>query len=283
MRRIVLSILAVSGSILLSACDKTPTGQVAAVVDGEEITLQEINGELATMNLPSGVDPEAAQQIALQRVIDRRLLARTAREEGLDQTPEFFIRQRQLIDNMLIDSYRDKLQRGVSVPSDADISAYANENPEAFANRKLLRVDQISFETNASNNLTALKDDRSMADVAETLDRLGIEYRRSEAELDTGMLGSQRMKQIRALPSSEPFILPGPRVTTVAVILSERDAMLDAGARDAQVVERMKRQQLADLLNDRLEAAKASAQIEYQEGFGPDAKAATDADSTSDT
>ena len=269
MRRSVLAMVLMIGTVSLAACDKAPTGQVAAVVDGQEITLQEINGELAALNLPEGISPDDARQVALQRVIDRTLLAKKAREEGLDQTPDFFIRQRQVIDNMLIEQYREKLQRGVSVPTDADIAAYAEENPEAFGDRKLLQVDQIAFPTSASNNLASLKDDRTMAEVAQSLERLGIEYQRSNATLDTALLGADRMRQIRALPRTEPFILPGPQLTTIAVIQGEQDAPIGTDTRDAQIVERMKRQRLADLLNERLSAAKASAKIEYQDGFAP--------------
>lgn len=270
MRRSLLSVLIVSSSLLLASCDKTPTGQVAAIVDGDEITLQEINGELASMNVPSGVDPEVAQKIALQRVIDRRLLAKTAREEGLDKTPEFFIRQRQLIDNMLIEQYRDKLQRAITVPSEEEIGRYVSENPEAFEDRKLLQVDQITFTSGNPQDLASLSDDHSMDEVERSLQQLGKNYTRSNSELDSALLGKQRLDQIRALPQGEPFILPGPRITTVAVLQGEVDAPMGQDSHDAEIVDRLKREQLAELLEARLESAKSSAEIQYQEGFRPD-------------
>ena len=270
MRRSLLSVLIVSSSLLVASCDKTPTGQVAAIVDGDEITLQEINGELASMNVPSGVDPEVAQKIALQRVIDRRLLAKTAREEGLDKTPEFFIRQRQLIDNMLIEQYRDKLQRAITVPSEEEIGRYVSENPEAFEDRKLLQVDQITFTSGNPQDLASLSDDHSMDEVERSLQQLGKNYTRSNSELDSALLGKQRLDQIRALPQGEPFILPGPRITTVAVLQREVDAPMSQDSHDAEIVDRLKREQLAELLEARLESAKNSAEIQYQEGFRPD-------------
>lgn len=270
MRRSLLSVLIVSSSLLLASCDKTPTGQVAAIVDGDEITLQEINGELASMNVPSGVDPEVAQKIALQRVIDRRLLAKTAREEGLDKTPEFFIRQRQLIDNMLIEQYRDKLQRAITVPSEEEIGRYVSENPEAFEDRKLLQVDQITFTSGNPQDLASLSDDHSMDEVERSLQQLGKNYTRSNSELDSALLGKRRLEQIRSLPQGEPFILPGPRITTVAVLQGEVDAPMGQDSHDAEIVDRLKREQLAELLEARLESAKSSAEIQYQEGFRPD-------------
>ena len=131
-----------AAALALTACEKEPTGQVAAVVGDEEITLQQINGELAALQLPAGTDEDAARNIALNRVIERRLLAKVAREEGLDQTPEFFVQQSQLIDGLLIRLLSEKLRRGVSVPTEADIEQYVAERREAFEGRKFLQVDQ---------------------------------------------------------------------------------------------------------------------------------------------
>ena len=265
----ILSALIAMG-VSLAGCAQEPTGQVAAIVNGDEITLQEINGELAALNLPQNVAPETARSLALQRVIDRRLLANMAREDGLDQTPEFFIRQRQLIDTMLVDQMRQNLERGITTPSDEEISKYAESNPEAFANRKILTVDQITFATSGrASDLDGLQDDRTMNQVADTLRQKGIEFRRGQSEIDTAILGASRLQQIRALPDGEPFILPGPRVTTIAVILSEREAERDAENFPAQVAERIKREELAALLEQRLTAAKSAAEIEYQDGFEP--------------
>lgn len=91
MKQLLIAAL-LAGTSLLAACDQEPTGQVAAVVNGEEITLQEINAELAGLNVPQGVDEKRVRQAALQRIVDRRLLAQAAKEEGVDQSPEFLVR-----------------------------------------------------------------------------------------------------------------------------------------------------------------------------------------------
>src|SRR3546814_15478049 len=74
-------------ALALSGCGKEATGQVAAVVNGEEITLQEINAELGSRPIPEGVDKKVIQQAALQRLVERRLLAPAARDDELDNTP----------------------------------------------------------------------------------------------------------------------------------------------------------------------------------------------------
>mgnify|MGYP001548392619 CR=1 FL=1 len=54
------------GVALLAGCQKEATGQVAAVVNGDEITLQEVNAEMSGMQLPQRVDKTQVQKAALQ-------------------------------------------------------------------------------------------------------------------------------------------------------------------------------------------------------------------------
>ena len=84
---------AVFGCLLaLDGCNREPTGQVVAVVGDDEVTLQEVNAELGNAQVPEGADPKKIQQLALQRIVERRLPASVARDEKLDERPEFLIR-----------------------------------------------------------------------------------------------------------------------------------------------------------------------------------------------
>jgi len=80
----------------LSACNREATGQVAAVVNDDEITLQEINAELAALQIPETADKKLVQQQALQRIIERRLLAQEASADGVATSQDYLIRERQL-------------------------------------------------------------------------------------------------------------------------------------------------------------------------------------------
>jgi peptidyl-prolyl cis-trans isomerase C len=51
-----LSLILLAG---LSACNREATGQVAAVVNDDEITLQEVNAEIAALQIPDSADKTA--------------------------------------------------------------------------------------------------------------------------------------------------------------------------------------------------------------------------------
>ncbi|WP_165362118.1 EpsD family peptidyl-prolyl cis-trans isomerase [Qipengyuania thermophila] len=264
---------AVLATTALAACDREPTGQVAAVVNGEEITLQEINAELSGLNIPAGVDEKQVQQTALERIIERRLLANIAREEGVEQSPEYLIRKRQLEDALLVQLYRQRQERAASVPDQRAIDAYVQANPGIFAERTIYTLDRIQFPLPADiTSLRALESASSMAEVAATLNRLGIQFNRGPAQMDSARLGEERLAQIRRLPAGEPFITPEGGMVTVAVITGTTSQPIPPEAARPVALEAIRSENVNRALQTRLEEARRTAQITYQEGFAPPAR-----------
>lgn len=118
-------------ALLLAGCARQPVGQVVAVVDGDEITRAELNAELRTAGAPGQGDPRTA----LNRLIDRRLLARIARERALDRTQDYLVRSRQLDDALLAQLLREQAAQAEPAPAEAAVSAYVGGHPELFAGR----------------------------------------------------------------------------------------------------------------------------------------------------
>jgi hypothetical protein len=86
---------------LLTACNpEVPTGQVIAVVNGEEITTAELNAEARARNLTIGTDA-AQRDLAIADLVKRKLLVQAAEGRGLDRTPEFVVANRRLRDILL--------------------------------------------------------------------------------------------------------------------------------------------------------------------------------------
>lgn len=277
MKHRFLTIGLLASAALLSACDNEPTGQVAAVVNGEEITLQEVNTELATVPAPEGVDEDRLRQGVLKRIIDRRLLAQAAREDGLDQTPEFLIRRRQLEDALLIQLLQQREQRAATVPSESAIDNYIDENPSMFANRTIYTLDRIQFPLPGDlSMLKQLEDDMTMDEVAASLNSMGIEFTRGPAQMDSARVGEERLRQIRAVPAGEPFVTPEGGNVTVAVITGSEPRPVSAQESRPIALEAMRRNNIQQTLEQRLEQRRAEAEITYQDGFDPDAEPAAE-------
>ncbi|SEH18224.1 peptidyl-prolyl cis-trans isomerase, EpsD family [Sphingopyxis sp. YR583] len=265
-----ISIALTLATLSVAGCGKEATGQVAAVVNGEEITLQEINAELGSTAIPDGVDKKAVQQAALQRIVERRLLAQAARDDELDKTPDYLLRERQLRDALLVQLMGQRAERSLKVPEQQEIDKFIADNPVMFGNRKQLMVDRIQFALPKNpDQLKALEDDHSMDAVAARLQQMGIEFRRDNTQVDSAALGQQRLQQIQALPAGEPFVIPENGVVTVGVITGERaEPVSPANARPI-AVQAIRNKQLTDTIQQRLKQSRAAAEIEYQPGFAP--------------
>lgn len=258
--------------ILISGCGKEATGQTVAVVNGEEISQAELNAELAATNVPQGADTKKVLPQLLQRVVDRRLLAQAAIEEGLDRNPEYVSRQRRATEDLLIGMSMKRRGDSIKLPSQAEIDKFIAENSSLFQQRSILSLNQIVFDPPSDMKLLdQLKNDHSLEAVSATLQRLRIPFSRAQSNLDTGTLPAAVAKQIAALPPGEPFVVPANGKIVVSVITGREAVGTSAEQSRKQAAELIKRQKLEDIMQNRLKELKSAAEISYQEGFAPTA------------
>ena len=268
--RIAFAILCAGTAFLAGCAKKAPAGQVAATVNGKEVTLQELNTELQASNVPASADKPTVQRALLQRVIERKLLMGAAEEKGLDKTPDYLAQKRRGEELLLIQSYAKQQLSSVPVPTQAQVDKFMADNPQAFSQRQQLILDQIRFATPPSpQTLTSLKDMHSMDAVAAQLTKLGVRFERAAAGLDSGSLPPAMLQQITTLPPTEPFVIPQPGIITVSVIKEKRPIPFDASTARPSAVAAWRQQKFNEMLTGQLATLKSSAKITYQNGFAP--------------
>lgn len=258
-----------------SGCSKQATGQSVAVVNDEEISQGELNDELTAANVPESADKKQVMPQLLQRVIDRRLVAQKAAEDGLDRSPEYLSQQRRMNENLLIQLYTRRQADTIKPPTQAEIDAFVASNPNMFGQREALLLNQIAFDRPADISLLQqLRDDHSLDAVAATLGRLGIPFQRGQGRLDSGTVPPQIAQQIRSLPPGEPFVAPAGNRIVVSVV-GERQPVTVTSEQTRQIAtEALRRQKLQQLLEGQLKELRTSAKIEYQPGYEPKEPAA---------
>jgi len=255
-------------SLALAACDKEPVGQVAAVLNDDEITLQEINAELSNGVLPAGLDEKEAQNNALQMVIDRKLLAGVAKQEGVDTDPSYIIRKRQMEDALLAKILSERLAKSIERPTSAQIEKFIADNPQRFAGHTVYELDAVQFSLPEGETLKGqFADDHSISALIERLDSMGIQYQRRKTGLDSAKLGKNLAARLASLPPGEPFLIPSNSMVLGGVVTKRvADPISNDEARPI-ALRALTDKALGDVLRDRLEKAKKEAKISYAEGF----------------
>ena len=257
-------------SLFLGACGSKATGQAVAVVNGEEITIGELNSELASANIPASADKKKVMPQLLQQIIDRRILAQKASEQGVDKTPDFLNQERRLREGLLLSLASKRQADTIRIPDQRAIDAFIAANPSLFRDRSILLLDQLQFQPPVDDAQVArLKNDHSIAALAASLTALGMPFVRTDAKLDTATVPPAIMKQIEALPAGEPFIVPINGKMYASVITGRQPANPTAEENRRVAVEAMRRQSLETWYASQLKQLRNEAKIEYQDGYAP--------------
>lgn len=279
------ALAAVAGlALALAACgdkggsEKAPTGQVVARLNGTDITLLEVNAELAGAQIPPNVTRKEAEQAALQNIVMRRMMMNAAKERKLDQSPQFKLQERRMSEQLLVQALARDIAGKVPEATREEADKFIAENPAMFEERTIYRVDQIQFPRTQELASLPLGEAKTMEAVEAVLRNAGIEFRRQPAELDLRGANPRFVAEITKLLSERPkelFMFPAPvgngQIMLVNQVTSSQ-VMPFVGERARELAKQMVRQQriqeaLAAEAKKQQEAVKTA--VTYQEGYAP--------------
>ncbi len=188
---------------------KAPTGQVVATVDGEEITVRDLNTELNGARTADAKQQKALQGQALQVMVNRKLLAKAAKKEGVEKTPEYAIQQKRMTETLLAESLQQKLVAAVPTPTPEEAQQYMGAHPESFAQRQVFNVDQIQARGPMTQDvIKSFEPLKTLEQVEAQLKALKVDYRRGEVAMDSLGADPRLVQAILKLPPAEVFIIP---------------------------------------------------------------------------
>lgn len=287
MRSFFLSGLLIGTAVLVSACgngssakDKIEKGQVIATVNGEDVTIYELGTELQGVDMPSGEARKKVEQAALQRIIDRKILADIARDRKLDKTPEYLLQTRRAGEQLLVNLLQQNEAGKVPASTSEDVEKFMAANPWTFAQRKLLIIDQIQFPMPADRKvLAAYRPLKTLDEVEHKLITDGIEYRRAPTSLDTMQMPATMAKSIMDLPAGEVFVVPAGGGLTANRITEARATPLTGPDAMKMAREMLRNQNMSKKAATELEPLLASARekVTYKKGYAPSQSAAAEA------
>ena len=207
-------------SFAVAGCDSSdaPSGQVAATVDGQEITVSQVGSELAALGVPQdNANPDLANR-ALDAAINRKILADEARERGLDKTPEGALAIQRAQEAALVDMLRRDLQAQSPRPSDDEARQFISDNPAMFENRFVTVVEQVVVPQLNRQLLQQMEPIDTLDGIRGLLDRNNVSYQTTLGSVDSLTVAPAVARQLADLGVGEVYILPqgnGARINAV--------------------------------------------------------------------
>lgn len=212
-------VLAAAGLAACGGEKEKKAGQSLVSVNGEEITVLQLNEELQRSNVPAA-QQEAAKKQLLSSLVDRQLLLNEATKDKLDRDPKVvqaIERARALI---IAQAYLQKRVGAPQRPSAAEIDAYYSKNPGFFQQRKLIEMRQLVLETGAiTPQLKEVIDSaKSLDEVAAWLEKNNVKFGRGNLARTTADLPPELSQRLLTMDKGQLFIIKeGPRSVLVSI------------------------------------------------------------------
>jgi EpsD family peptidyl-prolyl cis-trans isomerase len=228
------------------AAAERPGAQLAAKVNGTEISVQQ---------LPIGAAAAGSPAQALEKVIDRELLVQKALAAKLDRDPQV----RQSIENarrqLLAQAYLDRAASAAAGGTRNEINAFYSENPALFAQRRIYRLRELIVSAPAEM-LDVL---RAESAKARDLDEIGYWLRARNAKFSVDTL-TQPAEQ---LPLSFLPRLAGMKPGEIAVFATPLGASVIqlVHAEDAPLTEQQAAPLIEQFLAGRRRLETAAAEV----------------------
>jgi len=117
--------------ILLGCQEKAPIGQVVATLPNSKITAKELNYETRL----SGV---ANEQLALEALIDRKVLVQAALDDNIDLDEGFHFSLRRAREELLVEELKKKIAGKISPKLEKEVWIAINQQPWRYKDRMRL-------------------------------------------------------------------------------------------------------------------------------------------------
>lgn len=273
----LLSVCVLAALTGLTACGKKDAdtavkqpGQALASVDGEEITVMQLNEELQRANIQPAQQDAAKKQL-LEALIDRQILEGQALKENMDRDPKVVQAVERAKSMILAQAYLSKHAGNAARPSRAEVEDYYNKNPQFFADRKLFNMNQVAIQARDFNDdvKAAADNAKSLDELAAWLDERKVKYGRAQLARAGTDMPAEMLGKLTTMERGKIFIVKeGDRANFMAINeVKEAPVTLDASS--TQIEQFLFAQRNKEAAEAEIKRLRATAKVEYLNGAAP--------------
>ncbi len=260
-------------SLGLTACGKKEAkpGQTLASVNGEEITVLQLNEELQRAGTQAAQQEEASKQV-LEALIDRQVVLNEASKDKLDRDPKVMQAIERAKALIIAQAYMQKKVSVQGKPTAAEVSDYFNKHPEFFSQRKQLDMRQVVFASKDIN-----EEFKGVIDGAKTLDEViawmtehSVKFSRGQSSRSSADLPSQLVTKLLSMPKGQLFIVKEGERSVLTAIVDVKDTPVQLDQATGQIEQFLFNQKNKAAADAELARLRAAAKIEYLNGKAPE-------------
>ena len=269
--------LLMAAGLGLSACSKEKGGgQSLARVNGEDITVLQVNDELAHANVPADQQQDASKKI-LESLIDRQVIIDEATREKIDRSPGVLQAIARAKAQIIEQAYIEKVVSKVNKPTTAEMSDYFHNHPEIFGNGKLYHMNSLLIAgRDMDDKLKAeMASAKTLEEIATWMTSHNVHFARGVASRTTMNMPPEMAARLMSMHAGQMFVVNeggNSMIVSIADIKDNPIAFEDAAPAIEQY---FKIKNTKEMVDTEIKHLRSLAKIEYLNASAPVAAAAS--------
>lgn len=273
----LLFILLIAATITLSSCgkkveatSKKSDSQVVAVVNGDEITIHQVNFQLSRLGQMNETQAKVASKKVLSKLVELQLLKQQAIEQKLDKNPGMLQAMEATKDQMLAQAYLETLLAKAPKPSNSEVDEFYKTHPELFENRRVFRLQELVVNADQSKLAEAeasLKGIKGINEIAAWIKEKKYPVVANTAVKEAEALPSDMLKKLQVLKDGEVLILPSEGALHVIHLAASQTAPITRSKATPIIEQYFVNQNKVNLAKKEMLALNEKAKVEFAGSF----------------
>lgn len=264
------SSLLIAVVVALSSCGKgdvkKDSGQIVAKVNGDEISVHQINTAIARSN---DIAPDEAKQVAaqtLERIIDQELLVQKALKDKLDRDPQVMQAIEDAKRQILARAYVERAVAASSTENSEQVRKFYQDNPALFERRRIYRVHELAVAA-PGEKLDALKaaaaGAKSLEEVVGWLKSQKLVFQVAVSTWPAEQMPLNILAQAFEMREGQLAVVPTSRGASVLQLLQAQEASLSEEQAKPVIERYLQSRKLVGTTEAEVKKLREHATIEY--------------------
>ncbi len=260
--------------ILLTACGKhdgnKASTQVAAQVDGTEISLLQVNQVLRNAG---NIAPENASKVRnqiLDKLIDQQVIVKKAMNDNLDRSPEVMVAIEAAKKDILAKAYLQKLVSSTVKISNQQVKDYYSAHEGLFSKRRIYTLQDVSTLKN-DQALTAVNEalakQRDMQEVTDALNAQSIKYTKDIYTRAAEQIPLDVLDKIQSLKDGEILAIDIADTLHILLVVKTEDSPVTLTEATPVIKNYLFNVQGKQLVEDKMKQLRAQANVVLKGDF----------------
>ena len=280
---LVVALMAGCGDKKDGTAEESKPTQVAAKVNGTELTVSQVNYALQRIpNLDKDQSKAASLQV-IRNLVDQEVLAQKAQSEKLDRDPVVVQALDAARRQIMAEVYMTRKLGTPVEPTDAEVSDYFNKHPELFTKRKIYRLQELAIKAPKEKQEAIRKqltDSKTLGDFAAWLKDEKYPVQASQGVKPAEQLPQALLPKLAEMPDGQAMVVNTPEGLLVILLADSQVQPVTLEQAKPAITRLLQNEARQKAAKAELDKVKAEAKIEYVGEFADAGKEAPAAAAT---